>query len=129
MLRTHETIDIFNIVNKIYLVFTSKSLCLVQIMVFLCYACHTHFSLSVPGLYYGITIAIVSATTAMTVLTLNIHHKGSRGLEVPQSVKKVFFGIFAKILFIKLDLPHPPQKDMVCIVSLHYCCTHNCLTL
>ena len=91
--------------------------------------CHAHFSLSVPGLYYGITIAIVSATTAMTVLTLNIHHKGSRGLEVPQSVKKVFFGIFAKILFIKLDLPHPPQKDMVCIVSLHCCCMHNCLTL
>ena len=65
------------------------------------------------GLYYGITIAIVSATTAMTVLTLNIHHKGSRGLEVPQGVKKVFFGIFAKILFIRLDLPHPPERDMV----------------
>lgn len=72
------------------------------------------------GLYYGITIAIVSATTAMTVLTLNIHHKGSRGLEVPQSVKKVFFGIFAKILFIKLDLPHPPQKDMKLIPEADY---------
>ena len=53
----------------------------------------------------------------MTVLTLNIHHKGSRGLEVPQGVKKVFFGLFAKILFIRLDLPTPPERDMVSIIS------------
>lgn len=60
------------------------------------------------GLYYGVTIAIVSSATAMTVLTLNIHHKGSRGIEVPHLVKRIFFEIIAKILFIKLDLPAPP---------------------
>ncbi|KAL3832636.1 hypothetical protein ACJMK2_024264 [Sinanodonta woodiana] len=64
------------------------------------------------GLYYGITIAIVSATTAMTVLTLNIHHKGSRGYEVPAIVKKFCFGFLAKLIFIKLDLPEPPEKGM-----------------
>ncbi|XP_060066981.1 neuronal acetylcholine receptor subunit alpha-10-like [Ylistrum balloti] len=62
------------------------------------------------GLYYGITIAIVSFATAMNVFTLNIHHKGSRGFEVPMLLKKVCFGVFARILFIKLDLPEPPPE-------------------
>ncbi|CAH1788434.1 unnamed protein product [Owenia fusiformis] len=60
------------------------------------------------GLYYGITIAIVSFATAMTVLTLNIHHKGLRGKEVPPMMKKIFFGIIAKVLCIKLE----PMPDL-----------------
>jgi len=49
----------------------------------------------------------------MTVLTLNIHHKGSRGLEIPVSMKNIFFGVVAKVLFIKLDLLDPPSPGMV----------------
>jgi hypothetical protein len=61
-----------------------------------------------------VTIAIVSSATAMTVLTLNIHHKGSRGIELPYQVKRIFFGIVAKLLFIKLDLPvTPPGPGLV----------------
>ncbi|XP_064614604.1 neuronal acetylcholine receptor subunit alpha-10-like [Liolophura sinensis] len=62
------------------------------------------------GLYYGITIAIVSFATGMTVLTLNIHHNGTRGYEVPSIVKKFCFGILAKILCIRLELPGTPPK-------------------
>lgn len=73
----------------------------------------TSDDLPLIGLYYGITIAIVSFATAMTVLTLNIHHKGSRGHEMPAIVKKIFFGIVAKVLFIHAYIdsePDPPPK-------------------
>ncbi|KAI0221860.1 Ligand-gated ion channel 4 [Lamellibrachia satsuma] len=53
-------------------------------------------------LYYGITIAIVSFATAMTVMTLNVHNKGQRGAEVPNIVRKICFGVLAKILCIKM---------------------------
>lgn len=65
------------------------------------------------GLYYGINIAIVSFATAMTVFTLNIHHKGARGYEVPNIFRKIFFGVVAKLLCIKLDLP--PEPGMVSV--------------
>ncbi|XP_060556811.1 ligand-gated ion channel 4-like [Ruditapes philippinarum] len=77
------------------------------------------------GLYYGVTIAIVSSATAMTVLTLNIHHKGARGIEVPHSVKRMFFGIIAKILFIKLDLPSPPPGPGLSRIPLHDHCQYD----
>ncbi|ELT92735.1 hypothetical protein CAPTEDRAFT_165266 [Capitella teleta] len=63
------------------------------------------------GLYYGITIAIVSLATAMTVLTLNIHHKGARGMDVPPLIKKIFIGVFAKLLCLRLEVPEPVEQD------------------
>lgn len=61
-----------------------------------------------PGLYYGITIAIVSFATVMTVFVLNIHYKGSRGRQVPKLLKKICFGFIAKLLFLSLDMDDPP---------------------
>lgn len=57
----------------------------------------------------------------MTVFTLNIHHKGHRGNEVPFFVKKIFFGFVARILFIHLELGNedPKKKGMV---SRDYLC-------
>ncbi|KAL8596926.1 hypothetical protein ACOMHN_062296 [Nucella lapillus] len=82
----------------------------------------TSDDLPLIGLYYGITIAIVSFATAMTVFTLNIHHKGGRGHEIPPMIKKIFFSFVARVLFIHLDVgtdvAHPrkglqpvPQND------------------
>ncbi|XP_013408627.1 neuronal acetylcholine receptor subunit alpha-10-like [Lingula anatina] len=68
-------------------------------------------NLPLIGIYYGVTIAIVSGATAMTVLTLNIHHKGVRGKEPPRWVKKVCFKYLAKILFMRLDLPENMGLD------------------
>ncbi|XP_061185601.1 neuronal acetylcholine receptor subunit alpha-10-like [Saccostrea echinata] len=55
------------------------------------------------GIYYGITIIIVSLATAMTVFTLNIHHKGHRGYPISPVLKKIFFGVFAKLMCVKMD--------------------------
>ena len=44
----------------------------------------------------------MSFATAMTVMTLNVHNKGQRGAEVPNIVRKICFGVLAKILCIKM---------------------------
>ena len=31
------------------------------------------------GLYYGVTISLVSLATGLSVVTLNLHHRGMRG--------------------------------------------------
>lgn len=55
------------------------------------------------GLYYAVVMTLVSLATAMSVVTLNIHHRGIHGSEVPPAVKKFVFGVLAKILFIQVD--------------------------
>ncbi|OWF38748.1 Neuronal acetylcholine receptor subunit alpha-10 [Mizuhopecten yessoensis] len=65
------------------------------------------------GIYYGITIFIVSTATGMTVLTLNIHHKGYRGREVPETVKKIFFGVFAKLFCMRIEYNDVNRKGKI----------------
>ena len=59
------------------------------------------------GLYYGVTISLVSFATGLSVVTLNIHHRGMRGREVPGFVKTIVFKYMAKIMCIRLDIPDP----------------------
>ena len=76
---------------------------------------HNYFR-CIVGLYYGITIAIVSFGTAMTVLTLNIHHMGARGHEPPKLIKKICFGLLAKLLCLKLENTVPYQDPQTVII-------------
>ncbi|XP_057378607.1 neuronal acetylcholine receptor subunit alpha-10-like isoform X1 [Daphnia carinata] len=64
----------------------------------------TSEKLPLIGLYYGVTISLVSFATGLSVVTLNIHHRGMRGRGVPPMVKKIVFGVLAKLLFIQLDI-------------------------
>ena len=41
----------------------------------------------------------------MTVLTLNIHHKGDRGREVPVFMRAIFFGFLSKVFCMPLQKP------------------------
>lgn len=54
------------------------------------------------GIYYAVTIGIVSFSTAMAVVTLHINNKGSRGKKVPKIIKKIFLNYLAKI--VRTDL-------------------------
>ncbi|KAL3832327.1 hypothetical protein ACJMK2_023980, partial [Sinanodonta woodiana] len=74
----------------------------------------TSNALPLIGIYYGITIFIVSAATGMTVLTLNIHFHGHHGREVPKIIKSICLGFLAKIFCISIQKPVPPFR-------------HNCL--
>lgn len=42
--------------------------------------------------------------TAGTVLTLNIFKRGENDAPVPQILQRIFFGIFARLFFINVDL-------------------------
>ncbi len=55
----------------------------------------------------------------MTVLTLNIHHMGSRGEEPPKIVKKVCFGVLEKLMCLKLEHTNP-YKDQQSVSSCAY---------
>jgi len=66
----------------------------------------------IAGLYYGITIIIVSLATAMTVLTLNIHHKGEHGVPVPRLIQKICFDrLLARVLCIRAFNSDEHQAD------------------
>jgi hypothetical protein len=58
----------------------------------------TSEQLPLLGIYYFITISIVSFSTFMAVITLNINNKGLRGKRLPRLVKIIFFHYVAKIL-------------------------------
>ncbi|XP_071102064.1 neuronal acetylcholine receptor subunit alpha-10-like isoform X1 [Haliotis cracherodii] len=65
------------------------------------------------GIYYGMTIFIVSFATGMTVFTLNIHHKGTRGREVPSVIRKIAFSCLAKMFCIKVQRAKTPAATAV----------------
>lgn len=65
----------------------------------------TSEKLPLIGLYYGVTISLVSFATGLSVVTLNIHHRGMRGRGVSPMIKKIVFGVLAKALWIHLDIP------------------------
>ena len=77
----------------------------------------TSEQLPLLGIYYAITICIVSLSTAMTVVTLNINNKGLRGQEVPKLAKKIFLKYIAKVLGIKLEIN--ASKDLFNTRSLN----------
>lgn len=69
-------------------------------------------------MYYGVTICLVSLATALTVFTLNVHHKGLRGSPVPKYLKILAFKYLARILRVGLD---PPDNIGEETVSSKFC--------
>ncbi|KAA0194923.1 hypothetical protein HAZT_HAZT005347 [Hyalella azteca] len=52
------------------------------------------------SLYYGVTICLVTLASALSVLTLNLHHRGLRGVEVPPLARKIILGWGAKFVLL-----------------------------
>uniref|UniRef100_A0A914ZUK4 Neurotransmitter-gated ion-channel transmembrane domain-containing protein n=1 Tax=Parascaris univalens TaxID=6257 RepID=A0A914ZUK4_PARUN len=66
----------------------------------------TSEALPLIGIYYGVTIFIVSLATAMTVFTLNVHHHGQHGNPVPPFVRKIAFKFLARLLCLRIEHYH-----------------------
>ncbi|OQV20250.1 Ligand-gated ion channel 4 [Hypsibius exemplaris] len=62
----------------------------------------TSESLPLIAMYYGITIFLVALATAVQVLTLNMHHRGTRGQKVPGFLKTFVLGYMAPCLCIHI---------------------------
>ena len=63
----------------------------------------TSEQLPLLGIYYFITIGIVSFSTFMAVVTLNINNKGNKGKRLPRLVKIIFFKYLARLLGTELQ--------------------------
>ncbi|CEF66727.1 Nicotinic acetylcholine receptor family and Neurotransmitter-gated ion-channel transmembrane domain and Neurotransmitter-gated ion-channel family and Neurotransmitter-gated ion-channel ligand-binding domain and Nicotinic acetylcholine-gated receptor, transmembrane domain-containing protein [Strongyloides ratti] len=66
----------------------------------------TSEALPLIGIYYGVTIFIVSLATTMTVFTLNIHHYGIQGKEVPLIIQCIAFKFLAPIMLLRINKYH-----------------------
>ncbi|XP_064098101.1 neuronal acetylcholine receptor subunit alpha-9-I-like [Macrobrachium nipponense] len=64
-----------------------------------------------PRMSLRVTICLVSFASGLSVLTLNIHHRGIRGLEVPTVVKKVVLGGMARLVFLHFEPPTSVKDD------------------
>jgi hypothetical protein len=86
----------------------------------------TSEQLPLLGIYYAVTIGIVSFSTALAVVTLNIANKGNTGKKVPRLIKIIFFDYLARILCIELtSAPKSMFKEIVNYDALLVPCQNN----
>ncbi|XP_020285197.1 neuronal acetylcholine receptor subunit alpha-10-like isoform X2 [Pseudomyrmex gracilis] len=55
------------------------------------------------SLYYGVSICLVSFASALAVVTLNLHHRGVRGIQVPNIVRSLVLDKLSRIVFLNIQ--------------------------
>ncbi|XP_063231412.1 neuronal acetylcholine receptor subunit alpha-7-like isoform X2 [Bacillus rossius redtenbacheri] len=55
------------------------------------------------SMYYGVSICLVSFASGLSVVTLNVYHRGVRGAGVPQLVKTLVLGKLARLVFLQFE--------------------------
>ncbi|CAL8102703.1 unnamed protein product [Orchesella dallaii] len=90
----------------------------------------TSEKLPLIGLYYGVTISLVSFATGLSVVTLNIHHRGMRGRRLPPFLRRLIFDYLAKFLLLKLEMPKRAylfrSSDNTCVGGEGEPCSTDC---
>ena len=56
-----------------------------------------------PGLYYGVSICLVSFASGLSVVTLNVYHRGVRGTGVSPFLKTVILRQLARFVFLRFE--------------------------
>lgn len=70
-------------------------------------------------MYYGVSICLVSFASGLSVVTLNIYHRGVRGTKVPTIVKALVLGKLAKLLLLEFESRDTRERNS--IVSFFFC--------
>ncbi|KAK8786657.1 hypothetical protein V5799_023567 [Amblyomma americanum] len=67
---------------------------------------------SVPllSVYYGLSTCVVACTTALSVVTLSLHHRGARGAEVPRGLRRLVLGFLARLLLLGCCAPSSDER-------------------
>ena len=55
------------------------------------------------GLYYGVSICLVSFASGLSVVTLNVYHRGVRGTGVPPLIKTLVLHHIARLVFLRFE--------------------------
>merc|ERR1719237_389087 len=63
----------------------------------------TSEKLPLIGLYYGVTISLVTFATGLSVVTLSLHHRGMRGTRLSPWLRYLVLHLLAKLLHIRLE--------------------------
>jgi hypothetical protein len=71
-----------------------------------------------PGLYYGVSICLVTFATGLSVVTLNVYHRGVRGTGVPRFVRALILGKLARLVFFQFEPrdKHGPSMQHVSLL-------------
>ncbi|XP_029160212.1 neuronal acetylcholine receptor subunit alpha-10-like isoform X1 [Nylanderia fulva] len=62
------------------------------------------------SLYYGVSICLVSFASGLAVVTLNLHHRGVRGIRVPSIVRSLVLDKLARIVFLNFQEENRSQE-------------------
>ncbi|XP_065339487.1 neuronal acetylcholine receptor subunit alpha-10-like isoform X1 [Cloeon dipterum] len=62
------------------------------------------------SMYYGVSICLVSFASGLSVVTLNVYHRGVRGAGVPKLLKRLVLGPLARIVFVHFDIAETPSS-------------------
>lgn len=73
---------------------------------------HVPFLSVLSGLYYGVSICLVSFASGLAVVTLNLHHRGVRGIRVPSIVRSLVLNKLARIVFLNFQEENRSVKRM-----------------
>ncbi|XP_075223407.1 neuronal acetylcholine receptor subunit alpha-7-like [Lycorma delicatula] len=60
------------------------------------------------SMYYGVSICLVSFASGLSVVTLNVYHRGVRGTKVPSIFKSLILGKLARLVFLQFE---PREKQ------------------
>jgi len=63
------------------------------------------------SLYYGVSICLVSFASGLSVVTLNLHHRGLRGTEVPRIFRRIILGGLGRLVFLRFDALNLRRKE------------------
>ncbi|XP_046583765.1 neuronal acetylcholine receptor subunit alpha-10-like isoform X2 [Haliotis rubra] len=65
------------------------------------------------GIYFCLAMMLVTFSTVLTVIVLNVHFKGQHGIGVPRWVRSLFLGSLARFLCVKKEMTVHPIKIAV----------------
>lgn len=67
-------------------------------------------------MYYGVSICLVSFASGLSVVTLNVYHRGVRGTKVPPIIKSLILGKLARVVMLQFE---PRDKPAAAVSHLN----------
>ncbi|XP_046373238.2 neuronal acetylcholine receptor subunit alpha-10-like [Haliotis rufescens] len=65
------------------------------------------------GIYFCLSLMLVTISTILTVFVLNVHFKGQHGIAVPRWVRSLVLGMLAQLLCVRKETPVHPIKTPI----------------
>ncbi|XP_067667361.1 neuronal acetylcholine receptor subunit alpha-10-like [Haliotis asinina] len=64
------------------------------------------------GIYFCLTMMLVTLSTVLTVIVLNVHFKGQHGIGVPRWMRSLCLGTLARLLCVSTGMPGHPNNEI-----------------